>query len=174
MQPMSWLQEGWRLLARGAEPAHKESTAEQNNSTKPNAAAAATSPTRLHLPKGLFRLTSRSPRSRSGSAEPQAAAQQQQQQPQPAALSPVYASLPCISDRSPSSSAAAELAGGVAAALPGIRLDSSWLVYPTGPGSPAARVAEGCVCIWPDLQPPVGVAGAAGMQRAGCACAVSA
>jgi len=66
----------------------------------------------------------------------------------------VYALLPCIKQLRPSRSAADQLAAAVLGALPGVKLDSSWMVYPAGPRS-GAKKAEGCICILPDLQPPV-------------------
>lgn len=66
----------------------------------------------------------------------------------------VYALLPCIKQLRPSRNAADQLAAAVLGALPGVKLDSSWMVYPAGPRS-GAKKTEGCICILPDLQPPV-------------------
>lgn len=73
----------------------------------------------------------------------------------------VYSVLPCIKQLRPSRSAADQLAAAVLGALPGVCLDSSWRVYPSGPRS-GPQKAEAVICILPDLQPPVS-------QHADCA-----
>ena len=147
---MSWVASGLERLLHKGEP-----TAQQ----KP---PAATSPTRSsRAPSDLTQTDKQpSPRSRAesrpGSQETAGPSSRHSSEQQQLVEGPgsVYSLLPCIKQLRPSRGAADNLAAAVLGALPGVRLDSSWVVYPSGNKS-GPQKAEACICILPDLQPPV-------------------
>lgn len=143
---------------------HSPKATEQQRIESPQAAAAATSP--AAKAKALFGLVSKRARSEEQQGDEQqrsgaeGAAPQQQQQASDAPGS-AYANLSVIQQQKPSRAAAADLAAAVLAALPGTRLDDSWVVYrqqgmksPRGP-RPSSPTEAGHICILPDLQPAV-------------------
>jgi hypothetical protein len=165
---MSWLQGGLGRLLHSREQQKPTSAAA---APPPAAAAAATagSLTRAEKQKGMFSLLDKLPSPRSlGKGQQADAAQMPLQGASPQQLldltSPgsIYAQLPCIQQLRPSRAAADELAAAVLAALPGVQLDSSWVVFSTvaapkpasGRKAPAFK-AGGNICILPALEPPV-------------------
>jgi hypothetical protein len=148
---MSWLQGGLnRLLHPGS------------SRTEELPAAGSPSPTRTDKAKGLLGLMQKGPsppKQRLGAQQGAAAAPKPSEQQQLAdGLGNIYVNLPCIKQHQLSRSAALELYAVVLRALPGIQLDSSWLVYQPRVKSPAGSkpsAGDGYICILPTLHPPV-------------------
>jgi hypothetical protein len=168
---MSWLQGGIGRLLHSREQQKPTSVA----AAAPPAAAAtaaAGAPTRAEKQKGFSSLLDQlpSPPSLAGKGPQQDTAQMPlkgasnspQQLLDLSSSGSAYAQLPCIQQLRPSRAAAEDLAAAVLAALPGVQLDSSWVVYSTsaaprpasGRKAPALK-AGGHICILPALEPPV-------------------
>lgn len=157
---MSWLQDGLNRLL------HPGSSNREAAQQKP--ASAVTSPTWQDRPKSLFGLLQKhsSPPSEQQGVQHTgqgAAGTSQHSNGQKQLLGgpgSAYANLPCLKQLKPIRSAAGDLAAAVLAALPGVKLDSSWVVYETAFKAPAGLQVNSpaglsYVCILPNLQPPV-------------------
>lgn len=133
--------------------------------TEAQPAADGPSPTRTDKPKGLFGLIQKipsPPKLQLGAQQGAAVAPKCSNEQQQLADGPgnVYANLPCIKQLQPSRSAALDLYVFVLGALPGVKLDSSWVVYQSHAKSPAdtkpsTTAVDSYICILPTLQPPV-------------------
>lgn len=156
---MSWLQDGLNRLL------HPGSSNREAAQQKP--ASAVTSPTQ-DRPKSLFGLLqkhSSPPLEQQGvqhtgqgaAGTSQHSSKQHQLLDGPGSA---YANLPCLKQLKPIRSAAGDLSAAVLTALPGVKLDSSWVVYQTAVKEPAglqvnSQAGLSYVCILPALQPPV-------------------
>jgi hypothetical protein len=149
---MSWLQGGLnRLLHPGS------------SRTEQQPAAGGPSPTRADKAKGLFGVIQKIPsptKPQLGARQGAAAAPRRSNEQQQLADRPgsVYDNLPCIKQLQPSRSAALDLYAVVLGALPGVKLDSSWVVYQSRAKSPAGSkpsTGDSYICVLPTLQPPV-------------------